>query len=153
MTSAGGDSNRALMVDTNVLVYAALPQAPLHGAAQTALRAARDAGTPLWISRQIIREYIRSILGITAQARVPLPSPDVAEAVRRLTQLFSVADETDAVTAHLIRLIEILPMGGAIIHDANIVASMQAYDVERLLTHNGGDFARFSALITVVPLV
>jgi len=131
MTSAGGDSNRALMVDTNVLVYAALPQAPLHGAAQTALRAARDAGTPLWISRQIIRKYIRSILGITAQARVPLPSPDVAEAVRRLTQLFSVADEADA----------------------NIVASMQAYDVERLLTHNGGDFARFSALITVVPLV
>ncbi len=150
---AGGEDDRALMVDTNVLVYAALPQAPLHGVAQAALHIARDAGTPLWISRQIIREYIRSFLGITAQARVPILSPDVAEAVRRLTHLFSVADETDAVTARLIRLVETVPMGGAIIHDANIVASMQAYGVERLLTHNGGDFARFSALITVVPLV
>lgn len=52
MMIAGGDGDRALMVDTNVLVYASLPRAPLHGAAQAALRAARDAGTPLWISRR-----------------------------------------------------------------------------------------------------
>jgi predicted nucleic acid-binding protein len=38
------------------------------------------------------------------------------------------------------------------VHDANIVATMQVYGVRHLLTHNTADFARFSHLITVVPL-
>ena len=38
------------------------------------------------------------------------------------------------------------------LHDANIVATMQVYDIKRLLTHNMRDFARFSSLITILPL-
>jgi len=46
-----------------------------------------------------------------------------------------------------------IPVGGAQIHDANIVATMEVYGIGRLLTHNTTDFARFGGLITVVPLV
>lgn len=33
-----------------------------------------------------------------------------------------------------------------------IVATMQAYEVQHLLTHNAADFTRFAHLITVLPL-
>jgi predicted nucleic acid-binding protein len=36
--------------------------------------------------------------------------------------------------------------------DANIVATMRAHGVQRLLTHNTDDFARYNHLITIVPL-
>jgi hypothetical protein len=39
------------------------------------------------------------------------------------------------------------------VHDANIVATMQVYGIRQLLTHNADDFTRFSAFITVVPLI
>jgi len=36
--------------------------------------------------------------------------------------------------------------------DANIVATMQACGIPRLLTHHEADFARHAGTITVVPL-
>ena len=36
--------------------------------------------------------------------------------------------------------------------DTNIVATMQAYNITHLLTHNIADFQRFEDHITVVPL-
>ncbi|MEH2170887.1 MAG: hypothetical protein V7K41_30400 [Nostoc sp.] len=42
--------------------------------------------------------------------------------------------------------------GGKQVHDANIVATMLVYGIPQLLTHNTSDFARFSGLITVLPL-
>ncbi|HEY1934207.1 MAG TPA: hypothetical protein VGG99_19540 [Acetobacteraceae bacterium] len=37
-------------------------------------------------------------------------------------------------------------------HDANIVATMQAHGVSRLLTFNTSDFRRFGALVDLNPL-
>ena len=47
---------------------------------------------------------------------------------------------------------EQFPIGGAQVHDANIVATMQVYEIGQLLTNNGADFARFSEAIAVLPL-
>ncbi len=56
------------------------------------------------------------------------------------------------VTARLLALVQAVPMGGKQIHDANLVASMQAYGIPRLLTNNVADFKRFGPWITVVPM-
>jgi predicted nucleic acid-binding protein len=57
------------------------------------------------------------------------------------------------VTANLLHLLTTVPVAGRQVHDANIVATMLAHGVPKLLTHNTADFARFAAVITVVPLV
>jgi len=44
-------------------------------------------------------------------------------------------------------------VGGKQVHDANIVATMQANGGVRLLTDNTADFARFEPIFTLVPLV
>lgn len=47
-----------LFVDTNILVYANTATAPRHVDAQSALRSFAASGAELWISRQILREYL-----------------------------------------------------------------------------------------------
>ncbi|MCP3668304.1 MAG: type II toxin-antitoxin system VapC family toxin [Gammaproteobacteria bacterium] len=59
------------------------------------------------------------------------------------------ADDTTAVTEQLIGLLRDHKIGGKQVHDANIVATMQAYDIPCLLTHNIKDFERFGEVIKI----
>ena len=51
----------AVFVDTNVLVYADLPSSDQHAAAVDALRWLQESKRPLWISSQVLREYLSAI--------------------------------------------------------------------------------------------
>lgn len=53
MTAADG-----VFVDTNVWVYASVPNAPLHAQARQALE---RATAPLWTSRQVLREFLAAM--------------------------------------------------------------------------------------------
>lgn len=50
-----------VFVDTNVLIYAAIPAFPLHAEAAQRLGELEATGTPLWISRQTLREYLSAL--------------------------------------------------------------------------------------------
>ncbi len=51
------------------------------------------------------------------------------EQVEQFIAQFQVADDTPAVTAHLLALMEIYAIGGKQVHDANLVATMQANNI------------------------
>ena len=59
------------------------------------------------------------------------------------------ADDTVLVTGQLIKLLRNFKVGGKQVHDANIVATMLAYDIPCLLTHNIKDFQRFERMISI----
>ena len=59
------------------------------------------------------------------------------------------ADETPAVTAYLLALMEPYAISGKQVHDANLVATMQAHGVRCLLTRNEKDFQRFADIIAL----
>lgn len=140
-----------LFLDTNILVYASAATAPLHRAARDALQRYAAAGMTLWISRQVLREFL-AVMTRPQSFATPLSGAAAAGLVRYFAARFNVAEETAAVAERLLVLVESLPIGGAQIHDANIVATMQEYGVGRLLTNNPGDFARFAGLIDVITL-
>ncbi len=56
-----GDDN-AVFLDTNILVYASIPESPLHLVALNAIQSLEQARRELWISRQVLREYLAIIL-------------------------------------------------------------------------------------------
>ena len=141
-----------VFVDTNVLVHCSLRQSPWHPAAIQALHGCIQAGGELWLSRQVLREYI-AVLTRPGTTTLTSPALTAAADVAAFEKMFHVADETFAVTEKLLALVRSISVGGKQVHDANIVATMQAYGITRLLTHNVADFARFGALITVDPLV
>lgn len=141
-----------VFLDTNVLVYASVAGAPFHAEALQAIQSREQAGIELWISRQVIREYL-AVLTRPQTFSQPMPTAALVSQIQAFESRFQVADDTAEVTAHLLTLMKTVPIGGAQVHDANIVAMMQVYNVNELLTHNISDFARFTHLVTVTPLV
>jgi predicted nucleic acid-binding protein len=141
-----------VFVDTNVLVYAHVAEAPWHQEAQAAIVEHETAGAPLWVSRQVLREYLVSL---TRPQQFPIPPAleTVVAQVRQFQQRFHVANEGPEVTTRLLALLLEVPTRGRRIHDANIVATMLVYGVRRLLTNNTDDFSPFAGLIDVLPLL
>lgn len=97
MTNADADS---LLVDTNVLVYAASPSSPFHGPALAKLVRHRAAGRQLWISTQIIREFL--VVMCNPNLTTPSFHPEQAAlGVRYLLRRFCVAQDTHQVSRAL----------------------------------------------------
>lgn len=140
------DAN-ALFIDTNVLVYANVLETPFHQQALAAINAAYQSGRTIWISRQVIREYLVTLT--RPQAFESLPRETVLEQVGQFIKRFEVADDTPAVTDQLLQLLANQKLGGKQVHDANIVATMQAYGIPALLTHNTKDFERFGEVVRI----
>jgi predicted nucleic acid-binding protein len=141
----------AVFLDTNVLVYAAVPEAPLHAAARRQVDALALSGAPAWTSRQVLREFL-AVLTRPQSFTLPVSASVLVTAVHSFERRFSVAEDSAAVTTALLQLLQTVPLGGKQVHDANIVATMQVYGIRRLLTFNRADFARFAHLITLVDV-
>ncbi len=147
------DANKVFL-DTNVLVYLSVDRSPFHIAARTAILEHQRAGAELWVSRQILREYLaaltrpQTLLGSSHSISPVL----LAAEVQLFQDRYKVAEDNRAVTDQLLNLVTTYPTGGKQVHDANIVATMLTYGVNQLLTHNTSDFSRFSDIITILPL-
>jgi predicted nucleic acid-binding protein len=148
MTS--GDANH-IFLDTNILVFANAAEAPLHDVALKAIEDRYTAGMDLWVSRQVLREYLVTF-SRPQKFLNPRPMTTVIERVRYFQNRFWVAEDNYQITERLLALMEQIALGGKQVHDAHIVATMLVYNIPTLLTHNTDDFERFSSLITVLPL-
>jgi predicted nucleic acid-binding protein len=142
---------RTIFIDTNILLRANVAEAPLHIESLAAIKSLRAKGDELYISRQVLREFMATLTRPQTFA-TPRPANVIIERVQYFQTHFRVIDETTIVTDKLLTLLHAIPMGGRQVHDANIVASMLASGVDHLLTLNTVDFARFSPYIVVWSL-
>lgn len=140
-----------VFVDTNVLVYAKLAYSPMHAAAVHTLRTLQEENSVLWISRQVMREYLAAMTRPNTLTEA-IPIASLVADVTSFAAQFQVAEDGPQVTERLLKLLTSIPTAGKQVHDANIVATMQAYSLSRLVTHNTADFTRFSGLISILPL-
>ena len=141
----------AIFIDTNVLVFATIPSSPFHQPAIAALHALAQSGVETWISRQVLREYLVQLTR-AGVLPTPLSAQLAASPADALVSLYRVADENEPVFRELLTLLRAGLASGKQVHDANIVATCAAYGIPRLLTHNAGDFQRYSAYVRVESL-
>ena len=138
-----------MFVDTNVLVYSRIIEAPLHHVARESLERVRLSNEPLRISRQIIREYV-AVVTRPQTWLDPLTTEEALEEIDWLISQFDILEDVPEVTQWLIHLITAVSVGGRQIHDANIVATMLAHGERRLLTFNTSDFRRYGDRIELM---
>ncbi len=129
-----------LFIDTNVLIYANVARAPFHQLALDAPTLAQKSERPLWISRQVLREFMAARTWPQTFAKPSTPEI-VIERIQYLEEQFQVADDNSLVTEQLIKLLGDFSIGGKQVHDANIVATMLAYNVK--------DFKRIENIIRI----
>lgn len=137
-----------VFVDTNILASAVIPESPRFFHAQGLLRRLLRSDREIWISRQVIREFTAT-LSRQDFFRQKFTARDLTAAGRNLLSRYVVAEDQEIITEQLFLLLEQVPCGGKQVHDANIVATMLAYGIPRLVTYNLDDFRRFAGLIEV----
>ena len=141
-----------VFVDTNVLVSALLPNSPRYFHARGVLRRLALAQVEVWISRQVIREFLA-----TMTRYEPLwqgfSRESILDAGRSLEHHYFVAEDLPIVGEQLYFLLGQVPTGGKQVHDANIAATMLAYDIRLLVTYNQTDFQRFASFINITETV
>jgi predicted nucleic acid-binding protein len=140
-----------VFIDTNVLVYASRPTAPEHVAARAALARIEATDCAVWITPQILREYLAVVTRPQATAP-PLPMATAIADVRRFQSSFAVADEGPANLERLLELLAAYPGAGKQVHDANLVAAMLVHGIHRPLTFNAVDFQHFASEVEIGAL-
>ena len=140
-----------VFVDTNVLVYATRPLSGHHAVAERALTRLASDGSSLWVSPQVLREYLAAVT--RPQATAPaLPIATAIADVCRFRAVFQMAEERPAVLDRLLQILATHRATGRQVHDANIVATMLVHGIGTVVTMNLEDFARFERHVTVVRL-
>ena len=132
--------------DTNVLVAAVDRRRLLHREALHVLNDLPNRGFGLCVSGQVLRELLvvstrpRTADGLGLSRRPALDN------VRAIAGRCRVLEETRAVAARLLALVEAAGCTGKQVHDANIVATMLEHGVTALLTDNLEDFRPYAGI-------
>jgi predicted nucleic acid-binding protein len=141
-----------IFIDTNILIYANYSDARYRDIAQTKLNEFLKNNFEIWISRQVIREFLVYSTRFNFE-NTKMPISDLLNIVFSNFEQYHLADESENTTIILRKLIEKHELSGKKIHDANIVATMKAYNIGKLLTNNVKDFERLNDEIEIVPLI
>lgn len=140
-----------VFVDTNILLRLILKQMKQHAQVDALVKRVVSEGAELWISGQVIREFIVQATHPLTLTE-PLSIQEVVEEVKAIKPLFQIADDTSAVRERLLELVQEYPTRGKQVHDANLVATMLAHGIDTLLTLNADDLKRFASKVRIVSL-
>ena len=142
----------AVFVDTNVLLTATTSGRALHREALEVLSEWPVRGIPLWVSGQVLREYLAVATRPADVNGLGLELEAALENVDQFRSRMKLADERAAVFRQLEQLIREVGCRGKQVHDANVVATALVHGVSRILTINVKDFRRFASYIDVLGL-
>lgn len=143
---------RLVQADTNVLTVYMQPDHLRYASLVAALGRIRARGDRMVIASQNLAEF-------WAVATRPTGSPNglgytpaqTKVEVDEILRVFDRLPDLDAAFPIWRDLVERYGVSGKTTHDARLVATMLANGVDRLLTFNGKDFARFAEIGVEAP--
>ncbi|MEP0815203.1 MAG: PIN domain-containing protein [bacterium] len=138
-----------VFVDSNILIYASISTSQLHLSCKRTINELVANGCELWVSRQVIREFL-SVMTRDDYYLASMPRSKVLALAAEFRRFFRLAEESEAVTDRLLQILNDFKVSGKRVHDANIVATMLVCGVRRLVTSNARDFAPFAELIDLI---
>jgi predicted nucleic acid-binding protein len=141
----------AYLVDSNILLRWVQLTAPEHPMAVAAVRALRLRGESLFITPQNEVEFWNAATRPAAVNGLGLTPAQADAELQRLEMLFPLLPDTAAIHAEWRQLVVGAAVSGRQVHDARLVAVMQAHGLTYLLTFNAADFVRYPGITVVRP--
>lgn len=143
----------SVLVDTNILVYAANQKCPEHSAARRTLDDLRDGQHQWFLTWGVIYEFLR-VATHPAITGYPISAESAVMFIGRLldSPQLRILKETDvhfAVLRETLR--DISEARGNVLHDVHIAVVMREHDVPTILTADKG-FHRFKHLKVMDPV-
>jgi predicted nucleic acid-binding protein len=137
--------------DTNLLLRLADPASPQHSIATQALARLFRQGDEVFLTPQNFIEFWAVATRPVDANGFGWNSERTTNEVVELQKRFPLLPDTPEVFTRWLGLVKQLPIHGKRVHDARLVAVLQAHAVENLITFNTSDFAAFPALSLVDP--
>jgi len=138
------------MVDTNILVYATIDEAPKCEEARQWMQRLQKEDVQLCATPQIYREYLVVLTrGSVFERR--FSSEEALAALNGIRPAFRTLSPTGDTFEECTSLIQRYGVRGTQVHDANIVAVMMTYGLKGLATYNQDDFRRFDDVFLLDP--
>lgn len=139
------------LADTNLLLRLADPASPQHPIATNALARLIGQGDEVFLTPQNFIEFWAVATRPIEANGFGWSSERTATEVADLRERFPLLPDSPEIFARWLELVQRLAVHGKRVHDARLVAVLQAHGVEHLITFNTSDFAAFPSLSLVDP--
>ena len=133
-------------IDTNVLLAASDTDRPNHTEAVDFLESGLRGERRLFTNGQVFREYLVVATRPLKNNGFGLSPNDALSNIQAFGTCIQLLNESPTVARKLNKLVGDDTLKGKRIHDANIVATMQANGLTRLKTYNPSDFMTFEGI-------
>jgi predicted nucleic acid-binding protein len=141
----------AYLLDTNILLRSSDPNSPWQGLADASVAQLLAEGHQLWVTSQnIIEFWVVATRPVDVNGLGWSVEKTRAEIEQILNQ-FPQLEETPPIFPLWLNLVTIYQIKGKRVHDARLVAVMQAHAITHLLTFNPGDFSNIDNITIVHP--
>ena len=141
----------ACLLDTNILLHLANPDAPEHSAAKAAVARSLSGDERLVVDAQVLFEFWSVATRPVAANGLGWSVSRARAEVDAVRNRFRVLDEPPGVVDIWLDIVGAHGLKGKRIHDAHLLATMKANGVTRLLTCNAADFPTESGVSILTP--
>lgn len=140
-----------VLVDTNILLRSAQPNHPLSSQATHAVsKLIRQQDAVLFCS-QNIAEFWNVATRPAELNGLGLSHEEVVREVISIEKLLTLLPNVPAIYVAWKQIVKDHKVQGVKVYDARLVATMNVYAVENVLTFNAGDFKRYSNINALHP--
>jgi predicted nucleic acid-binding protein len=137
-----------LFLDTNILLTATDESRTHNKIARDLIASHHRIGLHFGISGQVIREYLVVATRTPNVNGLGMESADALSNVSEFSKQLLFFEESEVVSHQLQLLTRKYQLVGTHIHDANVVATLLAHGLSKLVTENPVDFSVFSEVET-----
>ncbi|MSU57720.1 MAG: PIN domain-containing protein [Pedosphaera sp.] len=139
------------LADTNLLLRLADPASSQHPIATDALARLLGQGDEVYLTPQNFIEFWAVATRPVEANGFGWNSERTAREVTELQERFPLLPDSPEIFTRWLELVKQLPVHGKRVHDARLVAVLQAHAIEQLITFNTSDFNVFESLSLVDP--
>jgi predicted nucleic acid-binding protein len=139
------------LLDTNILVRLVDRASAQHVAAVAAVASLLAQGHELYITAQTLIEFWSVATRPLSANGLGWDTTRIFAELNDIRSRFPLLDDTPGVFQNWLRLVSAEAVRGRQVHDARLVAVMEAHSITHLLTFNVNDFRRFATITVVHP--
>lgn len=140
-----------VLVDTNILVRALQPHHPHCSIAERAIAALRTGNEALHVTVQNLTELWAVATRPAGENGLGLTTEAALKEVIAVKRFFSLLPETVPLLETWEDLVASYRVAGRNTYDARLVAAMKMHGLNRILTFNVQDFARYAGIEIIDP--
>jgi predicted nucleic acid-binding protein len=140
-----------VLVDTNILLRGARPNHPLSSQAVRAVSRLLRQRDSVFFCSQNIAEFRNVAPRPAGMNGLGFSIDEVVKEVASIENLLTLLPDVPGIYPEWKRIVTRHSMQGVKVHNARLVAVMNLYDVDTLLTFNAADFKRYVGVNAVNP--